>query len=191
MSYPIDEIIRSRRNRKVFDGSPVSRETIIELLELAIMAPMHRLTNPWRFRVLDKAALERLAQWWSDPAELRAGAADPDLAENKANIYKTKILPTVGAVVVVTAQHHADPVINIENRNAVAAAVQNILLAAEARQLGAFWSTGPHWQSTTTQDWLGIDREQESLVAVLSIGGQTGEPKAPPRKPLEAVTIWL
>jgi len=191
MSYPIDEIIRRRRNHKVFDGSSVSRETIIELLELATLAPMHRLTNPWRFRVLDKAALERLAEWWSDPSELRNGATDPDLAEHKANIYQTKILPTVGAVVVVTTRRHIDPVINIENRDAVAAAVQNILLAAEARQLGVFWSTGPHWQSTTTQDWLGIVREQEALVAVLSIGGQTGELKVPPRQPLEDLTFWL
>jgi nitroreductase len=188
---PIDEVIRQRRNHKVFNGHPMSHETITELLSLAIMAPMHRLTNPWRFRVLDKAALERLCTWWSDPTALREGAVDPDLAESKANIYRHKMFPMVGAAVIVTAQKDPNPQIQTENRDAVAAAVQNILLAAEARNLGVFWSTGPHWQSTTTQDWLGIDGDRESLVAALSIGGKVGDPKMPARLSLDAVVTWL
>ncbi|ELR98766.1 nitroreductase family protein [Gloeocapsa sp. PCC 73106] len=193
MIHLIDEVIRHRRSCKTFDGSPVSHETINELLELAILAPMHRRTNPWRFRVLDKSALERLCAWWSDPTELRAGAEDPDQAQLKAKIFQNQLVPKLGAVIVVTTQRDVNPMINVENRDAVAAAVQNILLAAEGRGLGVgvFWSTGPHWRSTATQDWLGIDREREALVAALSIGGKTGHFKIPPRLPLTEVTAWL
>lgn len=191
MEFSVDEVIRRRRSRKVLDGSPVSKETVAELLELAILAPMHRLTNPWRFRILDKQALERLCQWWSDPTELRAGSEEPDAAATAAKVFQSRFVHTIGAVVVVTAQRDSDPLVNTENRDAVAAATQNILLAAEARHLGAFWSTGPHWRSSTTQDWLGIDRDREALVAVLWLGGQASEVKSPPRLPLEQVATWL
>lgn len=191
LEFPVDEVIRRRRSRKVLDGSPVSKEAIAELLELAILAPMHRLTNPWRFRILDKQALERLCQWWSDPTELRAGSDDPGAAAAAAKVFQSRFVHTIGAVIVVTAQRDADPLINAENRDAVAAATQNILLAAEARHLGVFWSTGPHWRSSTTQDWLGIDRDREALVAVLWLGGQVGDIKPPARLSVEQVATWL
>jgi nitroreductase len=191
MQHPVDQAIRQRRARRAFDGSPVSKETILELLGLAILAPMHRLTNPWRFRILDKPALERLCQWWSNPEELRSGTDEPDVVEAKAHKFCHEIVPQIGAVVVVTTLRDANPLIDRENRDAVAAAIQNILIAAEARQLGTFWSTGPHWYSATTLQWLGIDRNQEELVAVLWLGDPVGDIKQPPRKPLEEVAMWL
>lgn len=191
MEHSVDQVIRRRRTRKVLDGTPVSKETITELLELAILAPMHRLANPWRFRILDQQALERICQWWSNPEVLIAEAGAPDTAAAKAREFCNRFVRQIGAIIVVTAQRHSDPLVERENRDAVAAAVQNILIAAEARQLGTFWSTGPHWRSSATQDWLGIDREKEALVAVLWLGGQTGEMKRPPRMPLEEVAIWL
>ena len=46
------EAIRGRRTVKAFAPEPVPRERLDELFELARWAPNHKLTQPWRFRVL-------------------------------------------------------------------------------------------------------------------------------------------
>ena len=56
----VEEAIRERRTHKVFGPEPVDRTTLDELLELARWAPNRHLTNPWRFRVLGPASLQRL-----------------------------------------------------------------------------------------------------------------------------------
>ena len=52
------EAIRTRRSVGLSAGD-VSRETIKELIETATMAPNHKLTQPWRFTVIEGPARER------------------------------------------------------------------------------------------------------------------------------------
>src|SRR5438093_3884988 len=61
-SAPVDleTAIRTRRTHKAYGRTPVPGQTLLELLDLARYAPNHRLTEPWRFRVLGPRALERL-----------------------------------------------------------------------------------------------------------------------------------
>ena len=56
----LEQAVRSRRTHKAYGTEPVAREVLEELFELATWAPNHHLTNPWRFRVLGPASLERL-----------------------------------------------------------------------------------------------------------------------------------
>ena len=51
---PMDALnaIRTRRTVKAFTPEPVPRDVLAELFELARWAPNHRLTAPWRFRVV-------------------------------------------------------------------------------------------------------------------------------------------
>ncbi|MHC4392787.1 MAG: nitroreductase family protein, partial [Planctomycetota bacterium] len=46
-----DQAIRARRTVKAYEPSDLPRSVIEELLELAILAPNHRHTEPWRFTV--------------------------------------------------------------------------------------------------------------------------------------------
>jgi nitroreductase len=52
----VADIIRQRRTIKQFLPKPVPHALMQELLDLATWAPNHRLTEPWRFYVLDGAA---------------------------------------------------------------------------------------------------------------------------------------
>ena len=63
----LEEAIRTRRTHKAYAPEPLDRETLDELFELARWAPNHKLTNPWRFRVVGPQALERLKQAAGDP----------------------------------------------------------------------------------------------------------------------------
>ena len=54
----VDHAIRTRRTIKDLRDEPVAAATVRELLELAVQAPNHHLTEPWRFWVLGPATIE-------------------------------------------------------------------------------------------------------------------------------------
>ena len=51
-----------RRTHKAFGPEPVARDTLLELLDVARLAPNHHLTQPWRFRVLGSETLARVKE---------------------------------------------------------------------------------------------------------------------------------
>ena len=52
--------IRARRTHKQYGSTPVDGETLRELVDLARFAPNHKLTQPWRFRVLGPTIRSRI-----------------------------------------------------------------------------------------------------------------------------------
>ncbi|ABZ83676.1 nitroreductase, putative [Heliomicrobium modesticaldum Ice1] len=67
------------------------------------------------------------------------------------------------------------------NLQSVAAAIQNILLAAHAEGLGTCWMTGPLHVADEVNERLGISGKE--LVAVITLGYPDQSPPKPPRKP--------
>ena len=67
------ELAALRRTHKAFGPEPVPRETLVELLDVARLAPNHHLTQPWRFRVLGPETRARLEECGgpSEAAKLR------------------------------------------------------------------------------------------------------------------------
>ena len=116
-----EHAIRTRRTHKVFGPEPLDREVLDELFELARWAPNHHATNPWRFRVLGAATLERLKQ-----------AAGPEQAG------KLDRAPTL---IVVSAALAGDPVQDEEDLHSTAIAAYIVLLAAHARGYAGYWRT--------------------------------------------------
>ena len=55
------DAIQRRTSVRRFRPDPVPRDTIARLLDAAVRAPNHKLTEPWRFAVLTGAARDRLA----------------------------------------------------------------------------------------------------------------------------------
>src|SRR3954463_16002555 len=99
MTIPV--IIEQRRSIKKFTHREVTRAEIETLLEAAILAPNHRLTQPWRFYVLGPDARyayglalgERKARKLED-AEAARAMRETIAAEHRA-------LPAMIAVAVV------------------------------------------------------------------------------------------
>jgi len=57
----IDAVIRSRRAVRAFRSDPVSREDLVEILEVARMAPSTFNTQPWRVHVVAGEAKRELS----------------------------------------------------------------------------------------------------------------------------------
>ena len=128
----IFDAFRARRSIKDFTARTVSREQIERLLEAAVLAPNHRMTEPWRFYVLGPAA--RRAYGAALGARKAKRVEDPAAAVEVSRKVEQKHagLPAMLAVSVVLAE---DPETRAEDLAATYMAIENVLLARSAGEL--------------------------------------------------------
>ena len=167
----LEDAIRGRRTHKAYGSEPVDRATLDELFDLARWAPNHHLTNPWRFRVLGPAALQRLKD-----------AAGPEAAA------KLDRAPTLIAVSV--AQSGEDPVQDEEDLLATAAAAYIVLLAAHGRGLAGYWRTPAVLRTDAGRAALGVPTG-ERIIGLLHLGPPRQEREPPERAPAGDVVTYL
>jgi nitroreductase len=181
------EIVRRRRSIRQFTDREVVREEIEGLLEVAVLAPNHRMTQPWRFYVLGPESRraygatlgERKARRVEDPGAARM-VREKVAAEHAS-------LP---AMIVVAMKQNDDPEIREENYAAVMMAVQNIMLAAADAGLGTHIKTGAVMQDPAARAAAGV-AEDERIVAVINLGEPAEVPPAKPRHRAAEYTRWL
>ncbi|MBL8332313.1 MAG: nitroreductase [Rubrivivax sp.] len=77
----VDEAITSRRSIRAYLPTPVPRETLERILEVAARAPSGTNTQPWRVHVLTGEAKERLSR------RIRAAFDDPAERERHTEEY--------------------------------------------------------------------------------------------------------
>ncbi|HEX9953021.1 MAG TPA: hypothetical protein VGB53_14725 [Rubricoccaceae bacterium] len=156
MHTPVDAAIRGRRTSKVTAADPLppsgtSHADLEALFETAGWAPFHRPAAeahrgalpgvvPWRFHALDAASCRVLR-------EALAGASGPVpglLATADALVQVTWLPdPPAGDSPITEPPGLFEPTLaNMEHIAAAGAAVQNLLVAATARGLRTFWSSG-------------------------------------------------
>ena len=179
------EAIRSRRSVGRVRPDPLPRELVEELVEAATCAPNHHLTGPWRFIVLAGPARREVGE-----AHLRAVLrARPDLPPQgiEKEVSRLERAPVVIACCVAGAD---DPLQAREDRDAVAAAVQNLLLAAHARGLAAMWRTGAMADEPEVREALGLG-PRDAVVAFVYLGLPVQPaPERPGRRDIDEVAVW-
>jgi nitroreductase len=162
------------------------RELIAELLAAAAQAPNHHKVYPWRFTVLTGAGRERLGAVMAEA--LRKRAPETSLESLEAERKRPLRAPVLIAVGIDKPAN--ERVSEIENICAGAAAVQNLLLAAHARGLGAVWRTGPAAVDPLVKAFFGLEPDQH-LIAMVYLGYPEGELKPPQRPSFEENTRWI
>src|SRR6184192_2947736 len=97
------DAIHRRTSVRRFRPDPVPRETIAQVLDCAVRAPNHKLTQPWRFAVLTGAARSRFAEIRARHRSKRyADAASPE-AQAGAEKVRREALETPAFIVVMCA----------------------------------------------------------------------------------------
>jgi nitroreductase len=166
----VDTAIRGRRTHKQYGSEPVSEAVVRELVDLARRAPNHKLTNPWRFRLLGPDTRARI-----------------DELVPEAEVMKLRRAPTL---VLVTALPSDDPVLGEEDVLATAAATYALLLAATERGLASYWRTPTWFREPPIRSALGL-AEDEVIVALVHLGPPVTDPPAKERAPVEDVFTAL
>lgn len=181
------EAIRNRRSVKEFEPEPVRPEDLAALLELAVLAPNHGLTQPWRFYVLGE---ETKARYGRVRARFKtSGILDEARAARKRDevVQSTLAVPVVLGVSSYLAD---DPVTREEDYAAVFMAIQNILLAAPTYGLAGKIHTGRILEDDELRAALEVPREHR-LVALVHMGRPREVPAMKARRPAAELTIWL
>lgn len=175
--------IRNRRSNLNVDlDRPVPPEVIEDLLDLAVSAPNHYRTNPWRFVVLTGAARERLGDVVAREVGKQPNVTDAIRERQRGQFLRSP------AVVVVASNGDDDPIKHFENKHAVAAGIQNILVGATAAGLASAWKSGPGMVdpavSAVLKEELGLGAKDE-IVGFVYLGYPIAppgpRPKAQPR----------
>jgi len=195
----MDAIARRRMIRRYADR-PIAHETVIALLEAAVRAPSPHNRQPWRFAVLTGQARARLAQAMGDRLRedlARDGAAPEQIEQDAARSYR-RITSASHCILACLTLRDMD-VYPDARRNqaeqwmagqAVAAAIQNILLRATDLGLGACWMCAPLFCPETVVTALGLPADWQPQ-ALLTLGYPADAGKARDRRAVDEVTIWL
>ncbi|TVR44920.1 MAG: hypothetical protein EA402_05605 [Planctomycetota bacterium] len=188
----LNQLIRARRTHKRFGGAAVPRQDLQELVAMLAWAPNHRLTQPWRVRVLEQDAVAALGSWLlGHVEEVLAASSKPEKDRAKIEKLAAYYFSSIGAVLQITQVIDPDPATALEDYGAVCAGVQNCLLLAEAKGLAAFWSTSSLMANPVLLRQLGIDPGQERLVASLWLGSAVDTPPIPARNSPASYTTWI
>jgi nitroreductase len=180
------EAIHTRYSAGKMKPDQVTHELIEQLLAAAVQAPNHYKVRPWRFVVLTGAGREKLGEAMAQSTK----ANKPDTPDE--DLQKDRVKPLRAPVVIAVAvDKPAMPKAKeIENVCATAAAVQNMLLAAQALGLAAIWRTGPSATDPTIKNFFGWEADQH-LIGFVYLGYPAEAPAPYERPSFEDRTTWL
>ena len=174
-------LVRARRTSMVVDQQrDVPLDLVTELCELATWAPNHKRTWPWRFAVFTGSGRSRLGDAMADEMERADFGDEAKRAKTRSKYLRTPMTLVVGCA------PHADAMLDAENRDAVAAGIQNLLLGATTLGLASFWSTPALARPPAVLDLCGFGPD-DRLVGVVYLGWAAQVCPAPER-PSPAIT---
>ncbi len=167
-------------------GLPVpDRASLDPLLTAAMRVPDHGKLEPWRFLVLERGAMARLA----DLAKTRAAALglDEDRTAKGTGQFETGNL----AVVVISAPKPSEKIPQIEQIYSAGAVCLSLLNAALAAGWGANWLSGwPAHDRGFVEEGFGLT-EGETIAGIIHIGTPRNAPPDRPRPDAAALVTWV
>ncbi len=181
------DFLLTRRSRpaKTLKAPVPTADELAPILTAAARSPDHGKLEPWRFIVLQGAALDRLAGLAVERGQ--ALGVEPEKVEKARRQFADADL----AVAVVTSPVASDKVPEIEQVYSAGAVCLAMLNAALASGWGANWLTSyAAHDRDFLRDGLGL-AEHESLAGFIHIGTETVAPPERPRPDIDAITTWV
>ena len=181
------DFLLSRRSRpaKMLRPPVPDRTTLDRLLTAAVRVPDHGKLEPWRFLVLERAALDRLAGLCAERGTA-LGEPEDKIAKAAATFGDSPF-----AVAVIAAPRPSDKVPEVEQLLSAGAVCLSLVNAALAQGFGACWLSGyaAHDRDFGTRG-LGL-APHERVAGFIHIGTAAAIPPERPRPDVAALTSWL
>lgn len=197
MSTSVLNVLKSRRSIREYSLREVSNRALFQIVEAARWAPSAHNAQPWRFIVIKDFSVKRKL------AEAMASRWNKDMSkdgvppENRESLIKTSIKRFTNTPIVIIPCLTMDGMDKYPDRRrqkieyvmavqSVAAAIENMLLAAHAKGLGSCWFCAPLFCRDVVRKVLKIPRYVEPQ-ALITLGYPAEQPEPPPRKPLQKI----
>ncbi len=181
------EFLHTRRSRpaKLLQAPAPDREALEPILTAAARTPDHGKLEPWRFIVLEKPALDRLARA-VDHCGAETGRSEEDIAKARQQFEDSPL-----CVAVIEVQKPSEKIPAIEQTYSAGAVCLALLNAALASGWGANWLSGwPSHDCDFCQSALGLV-DNERVAGFIHIGTASAVPPERPRPDIDAITTWL
>ena len=184
---PFSELAyRRRSNLRIDPDRAIDDSLLDQLITTAATAPNHHRTYPWRFRIIGGDGRRGLGNALADHLA-NEPSPDPALAQARVSKARSKYL-RAPVIVVVASRTGEDEIATGENRDAVSAAIQTLLLAATEVGLASLWSTGAAAQSTEVAEFCGFDPD-DTIIGLVYLGWPNAELEPAVRAVPEVVRI--
>ncbi|MDO8737147.1 MAG: nitroreductase family protein [Thermoleophilia bacterium] len=199
------DAIRGRRSHRAFEQKSVEPEKVDLILEAAQWAPSPANSQPWEFIVITgKAPRSRIASISEEagrtgsieihgysyvrPAPYASDDTSADELSHETSRYSLAFLESVPVMIAVVG--NPDTVVQQSSarksregyKYACAAAIQNMLLAAQAQGLGSLWFT--YFDAGALSRFLNVP-EDKHLIALVCVGYPGSTPQSPGRSSLK------
>lgn len=185
----LKEIIRNRRSIKPeqYTSRKVLKDVVVEILNNALWAPTHGLTQPWHFVIFQGEELKSLGEFM---AETYKESCNPETFLEK-KYQKMLNRPSKASVVIAICmkRQEIEKIPEIEEVQAVACAVQNMYLTATAYGLGPYWSSGKVSYSEEMKSFLKLGVKDKCL-GLFYLGYTKEQWPTSHRRPLEYHSEW-
>lgn len=201
----VDALIQSRQHispQHLTEPGP-SRAELLPLLEAAAAAPDHGLQRPWRFIAIGPSTRVRLAEAFAqallerDPQALPAQLADARAKAHRGPALLLAVADLRPRREDGTPTQPGDPAIaagrvvtDAEKLISLGCAIQNLLLAAQARGWASGLTSGRALTSQALRHTFAL-QDGEHAICFVNLGTAR---KARPRKPrprVDEVVSWL
>ncbi|WP_298919560.1 nitroreductase family protein [uncultured Roseobacter sp.] len=181
------DFLLTRRSRpaKTLKGPVPTADALKPLLLAAARTPDHGKLEPWRFIVVEKPAMARLA----GIAETRGKALGLDA--DQITKGRTQFDQGHLAIAVIEVQKPSEKIPALEQTYSAGAVCLALLNAALASGWGANWLSGwPSHDRPFMQQALGLE-PHERIAGFIHIGTETTAPPERPRPDLDSITTWI
>lgn len=181
------EFLLSRRSRpaKTLVAPAPTEQELCPLLTAAARSPDHGKLEPWRFIVLEKGAMPRMARLTEERGHA-LGKTPEDILKGRNQFDLSQL-----AVAVIEVQKPSEKIPSIEQTYSAGAVCLALLNAALAAGWGANWLSG----------WISHDRvfcaqalglaENERVAGFVHIATEGTAPPERPRPDLSTITSWV
>jgi nitroreductase len=168
----------------------VPRELVEKILQSAVHAPNHKLTEPWRFHVFIGKGRGEFARARAELARLQARAEgeEEEFAAGRISRERKKAF-RAPVVIAVISKGGRDEVETLENYAACAAAVQNMQLTAHSLGLATIWRTGTFAYHPYMRNFFELE-ENDKIAAYLYLGYPDMSERPRRREPASSKTVW-
>jgi len=160
------EGLRTRRSIRRYTDEPISREQLLEIITAGTWAPSGQNNQPWRFvSIVNKEVLAGLARL------------------TKYGHVIEKAPACIAVFIDKDAMYH-----EVKDHQSMGACLQNMLLAAHGKGLGAVWLGEILKSAGEVRTLLGVPEAME-LMAVVVLGHPDGKGGTSSRKGVQDVLL--
>ena len=196
LSDSASDSIYSRRSIRRYLDKAVSRETVTDIIKAACAAPSAKNRQPWRFTVFGGEEKEKLLDVMEKGIEREASGNSrlPGSANGLADARHTlSVMRSAPVIITVTNTNAGSPfeqvdadsrVTEICDTLSIGAAVENMLLRAEALGLGTLWIANTCFAYDELCEYIGVTGQ---LTGAVALGHPDERPAPRPRKAMDDI----